>query len=82
MIEDYFAEIQALVQTFGLAQPPEISYHRREREIGFLRGDLVFRDGSQLHFREFVHVKRNQPANRYMYAFQYMHPDGKLIFRY
>lgn len=82
MIEDYFASIQALVQTLILAQPPEISCNRREREIGFLRGDLVFRDGSRLHFREFVHIKRNQPVNRYMYVYQYMQADGKLIFRY
>ena len=82
MIEEYFESIQALVQGLILAQSPEILYDRREREIGFLRGDLVFKDGSRLHFREFVHLKRNQPINRYMYVFQYMQADGKLIFRY
>ena len=41
MIEEYFESIQVLVQELILAQAPEILYDRREREIGFLRGDLV-----------------------------------------
>jgi hypothetical protein len=82
MIEEYFAAIRALVRHIALAQPPQIIYDRRDKETGFLRGDLVFKNGSRLHFREFVRVKRGQPINRYMYAFNYMRTDGTLIFRY
>ena len=82
MIEEYFESIKLLLQNTLLAQPPEVNYDHRDKETGFLRGDLVFKDGSRLHFREFVHIKRGQPANRYMYAFQYMRVDGMQIFRY
>ena len=82
MIEDYFARIQALLKETKLAGPPEVLYDRRDRETGYLQGDLVFKDGSRLHFREFVQVKRGVPVQRYMYAFQYMRANGMLIFRY
>lgn len=82
MIEEYFEAVKALLQSVSLSQPPEVDYDYRDRETGFLKGDLVFKDGSRLHFREFVQVKRGQPVHRYMYAFQYMNADGALIFRY
>jgi hypothetical protein len=43
---------------------------------------LVFKDGSRLHFREFVQVKIGKPVDRYMYVFQYMDSNDALIFRY
>jgi len=82
MIEEYFENIKALLQTLALSQPPEVDYDYRDRETGFIKGDLVFKDGSRLHFREFAQVKQSQPVHRYMYAFQYMDADGVLIFRY
>lgn len=82
MIEEYFESVKALLQNLALSQPPEVDYDYRDRETGFLKGDLVFKDGSRLHFREFVQVKQGQPVYRYMYAFQYMDTNGALIFRY
>jgi len=82
MIEEYFESIKTLLQSTSLAQPPKVNYDRRDKEIGFLRGDLIFKDGSHLHFREFVQVKRGQPVNRYIYTFQYMRADETMIFRY
>lgn len=82
MIEEYFEGVKALLQNLSLSQPPEVEYDYRDRETGFLKGDLVFKDGSRLHFREFVQVKQSEPVYRYMYAFQYMKADGTLIFRY
>ena len=82
MIEEYFESVRALLRNLTLSQPPEVEYDYRDREPGFLKGDLVFKDGSRLHFREFVQVGQNVAVNRYMYAFQYMKTDGTLIFRY
>ena len=82
MIEEYFENIKAFLQSLTLSQPPEVEYDYRDRETGFLKGDLVFKDGSRLHFREFVQVKQSEPVYRYMYAFQYMKADETLIFRY
>ncbi len=64
MIEAYFESIQALLQTTQFAKQPEVDYERRSKEIGFIKGDLSFKDGSRLYFREFVQVRRGQPANR------------------
>jgi hypothetical protein len=82
MIEEYFESVKALLHSLSLSQTPEVDYDYRDRETGFVKGDLVFKDGSRLHFREFVQVKQGQPVYRYMYAFQYMEIDGSLIFRY
>lgn len=82
MIEEYFEAIRALLQSLALSVPPEVDYDYRDRETGFLKGDLVFNNGSRLHFREFVHVKLSKPVDRYMYVFQYMRADGTTIFRY
>jgi len=82
MIEEYFETIRALLQSLSLSKPPEVEYDYRDRVTGFIKGDLVFKDGSHLHFREFAQVKLGQPVNRYMYAFQYMDADGTIIFRY
>jgi len=82
MIEEYFEAVKALLQSLTLSAPPEVDYDYRDRETGFLKGDLAFKDGSHLHFREFVHVKLGKPVDRYMYVFQYMRADGTTIFRY
>lgn len=82
MIEEYFESVRALLQNLSLSKLPQVEYDYRDKETGFIKGDLVFKDGSRLHFREFVQVKRGQPVNCYMYVFQYMGADGLLIFRY
>jgi len=76
MIEEYFESVRSLLQSLALSQSPEIDYDYRDRETGFIKGDLVFKDGSRLRFREFVQVKQGQSVYRYMKA------DGTLIFRY
>jgi len=82
MIEEYFESVKALLQNLSLLRSPEVDYDYRDRETGFLKGDLVFKDGSCLHFSEFVQVKSGHPVYRYMYAFQYIDSGGILIFRY
>lgn len=62
MIEEYFEAIKTLLQSLSLSQSPEVDYDYRDRETGFIKGDLVFKDGSRFHFREFVQVKRGQPV--------------------
>ena len=82
MIEAYFRKIQALLRKTDFSKKPTVEYSRRSREVGFIKGDLFFKDGSRLHFREFVQVKRRQTANRYMYAYHYQNSEAVLIFRY
>ena len=82
MIEEYFEYIRAILERTTFAKPPEVNYFRRSKEVGFIRGDLFFKDGSHLHFREFVQAKRGLSVYAYMYVFQYMDAKKELIFRY
>ena len=43
MIEEYFDSIKTLLRNTPLAQPPNVNYDRRDKETGFLRGDLVLK---------------------------------------
>ena len=54
MIEDYFRQIATLVATAGIVHSSSITYDKRSTSIGFIRGEISFLDGSQLHLREFV----------------------------
>lgn len=80
MIEDYFRRIATLIATAGIIHSSSITYDKRSTSIGFIRGDISFLDGSQLHLREFVNVEHG--TERYMYAYHYQRPDGALVFRY
>ena len=50
-----------------------------QRPKGFIRGVLLFDDGSELHVREFVDVSAG--IERFKYAYHYMRSE-RLIFRY
>jgi hypothetical protein len=80
LIEDYFRQIATLIATVGIVHSSSITYDKRSTSIGFIRGDIYFLDGSQLHLREFVNVERS--TERYMYAYHYQRSDGTLVFRY
>jgi len=80
LIEDYFRQIATLVATAGIVHSSSITYDKRSTSIGFIRGEISFLDGSQLHLREFVNVEHG--TELYMYAYHYQRPDGTLVFRY
>lgn len=80
MIEDYFRQIATLIATADIVHSSSLTYDKRSTSIGFIRGDISFLDGSQLHLREFVNVEHG--TERYMYAYHYQRPDGTLVFRY
>lgn len=68
MIDAYFDEIRATLNTSSTVASSNITFDRRADQIGFVRGDVYFADGSHLHFREFVQTRENAPAKRYRYA--------------
>jgi hypothetical protein len=82
MIEIYFEYVRTIINSTPIVQACSITTDRRSGEIGFLRGDLVFIDGSRLHFREFVRQVADTPPDRYTYAYHYQTVSGNLIFRY
>ena len=46
----------------------------------FITGMLLFDDGSELHFREFVDTTLSEP--KVMYAYHYRDANTELVFRY
>ena len=58
----------------------DITVEDRGKDRGFIRGEINFKDGTLLHWREFVNVKITM--ERGMYSYQYMTASKELIFRY
>lgn len=57
----------------------EISYEQRTRHLGFIKGHLIFKDTSELYFKEFVDGEKE--IRKYKYAYHYQ-KENKIIFRY
>jgi len=79
-ITEYFEYIVRLLYSRRVVQSHEIQSQKRTSTEGYLRGDVIFTDGTRLHFRELVSVEPS--VQLVSYAYQYMHGDGTLIFRY
>ncbi len=79
-IESYFRQIEKFIEECPLVQLSTVTYEKRGTHEGFIRGERYFVDGSTLHLREFVDVEIT--ADRLMYAYQYIDPSQKLVFRY
>jgi len=79
-IESYFQQIAALIEASPIVQSSKVTYDKRARHEGFIRGELYFVDGSTLHLREFVDVENG--IDRFTYVYQYMDANQALVFRY
>jgi hypothetical protein len=83
MIDEYVHAIEETVAALGrVVRGFNIYKDERESDFVFLRGEILFANGTSLHFREFVQFKIGQPPNRYKYAYHYQRADGTIIFRY
>lgn len=78
-ITDYFREIDDAISNCPAIISKEILFEQRTKYIGFVKGTLAFRDGSELHFKEFVDTEADILKYKYGYHYQ---KDNKLIFRY
>lgn len=80
LIEDYFQEIQDLIDQFCWVLSCDIDCDKRGLYEGFIRGQIKLTDHSLLHLREFIYVETR--IDRKMYSYQYMSPAKAIIFRY
>ena len=85
-IEEYFQQIDATLALFPQVVLKTMRYDQRSETKGFIRGVLLFDDGSELHVREFVDVSADierfkAGIERFKYAYHYMRSE-RLIFRY
>lgn len=79
-IEDYFLQIQKVVESCSVIQLSNVTYDKRGTHEGFIQGKLQFADSSTLHWREFVDVEIT--VDRLMYVYQYIDSSDMIVFRY
>ena len=80
MIEEYFKALVDLIACLPFIEEPNINLEKRAEMVGFIRGDIEFKDGSLHHFRELIDLRL--PLHQVMYAYHYQNARGKLVFRY
>jgi hypothetical protein len=69
-----------LLAPLPIVENPRIDFEKRAETVGFIRGEIAFKDGSVLHFRELVDAR--DPLRLVMYAYHYQNAEGVLVFRY
>ncbi|MBI5842221.1 MAG: hypothetical protein HZB19_19210 [Chloroflexi bacterium] len=79
-IADYFEHIVRLLDSCQVVQSHDVQPQERTVTEGYLRGEVLFTDGTRLHFRELVSI--DPSVQLISYAYQYMRADGTVIFRY
>ncbi len=80
MIDDYFRELANLLKSSRIIRLHQVTQDKRERDSGYVRGDIFFADGSLLHFRELVNTEFG--VQRISYTYHYQRADGTFVFRY
>jgi hypothetical protein len=79
-IEAYFRQVNEAIADCAVVQTFNVTYDKRGTHEGFIRGEIYFRDGSRLQFREFVDVEII--SDRLMYSYHFTDTSGQFVFRY
>lgn len=79
-IAGYFRYVSSILALSRIIKTQDVHAEKRTPTEGFLRGDVIFKDDSRLHFRELVST--NPSVQVVSYTYQYMQTDGTTIFRY
>ncbi|MCA9979859.1 MAG: hypothetical protein KDD89_03485 [Anaerolineales bacterium] len=84
MISAYFATLQATLDRYSLlyfVQDVRITFDKRPSEQGYVVGQVVFQDESELHFREYLDAM-GRTLSKLRYSYHYQSPQKELLFRY
>jgi hypothetical protein len=79
-IAGYFQYISGILALSRNVKSQDVHAEKRTPTEGFLRGDVIFKDDTRLHFRELVST--DPSVQLVSYTYQYMQADGTTIFRY
>ena len=77
MISDYFQNVEKKISKTNVIAEKAIEFREFDINEGFVRGKILFIDGSGLEFLEYL-----KEDIRLKYRFHYMNEMGALIFRY
>ena len=84
MIQDYFAQIKALVDQYAIASfvlNASVTFEIRPGEQGYLTGTIAFTDESLLHFREYLDGAE-ESLTKVMYSYHYQDSHDQRVFPY
>jgi len=76
---DYITTLQGLLAATPFVTATSLSYEERPPSVGLIKGWLVFADGSQLDFKEFLLMRPTLRVIKYGYHYR---AGQRLIFRY
>ncbi len=80
MILDYFTKIKGVLKKYShIISDFSSSEKAYSNDKGFIEGEVVFTDDSQLDFAE---VKDMEQEGKKKYRYHYMDEDKKMLFRY
>jgi hypothetical protein len=79
-IAGYFLHISGILALSRIIKSQDVHTEKRTPAEGYVRGDVFFKDGSQLHFRELITTEPDVQCVSYTY--HYMRADRTMIFRY
>lgn len=66
-LKNYLATLQALIAEPPFVNCTSIFYEKRPPAAGLVKGNLVFADGSQLDFKEFLIIQPTLQVVKYGY---------------
>lgn len=84
MISAYLAAIQALIERYSATSfvaDTRLNVESRPGEQAYLSGVIVFLDGSEIHFSEFLDGTE-VGIEKVMYTYHYQDAAKQMIFRY
>lgn len=79
-IDEYYQEQLRAISASPYVQTYETELDKRGPDLGLIRGEVRFLDGSLLQHRELIDFESQPPVS--MYSYHYQGPDSSLIFRY
>lgn len=84
MIQAYFNRVKAIIDLYTsipFVLDTNVSFEMRPGEQGYLSGSIIFADGSELYFREFLDAVK-ETVDKLMYVYHYQDAGNQLMFRY
>jgi hypothetical protein len=79
-IDSYFQLIHTILASSPVIKSQDVFAEKRTLTEGYLRANIVFSDGSLLHFRELVTTEPD--IQRISYTYHYQRADETIVFRY
>ncbi|RJQ48013.1 MAG: hypothetical protein C4538_04460 [Nitrospiraceae bacterium] len=79
-ISDYIIQLESLINSSSAVSAYNLTIDRKTEDIAFISGNIEFRDGSVLDFKEFCESTEHG-IERYKYAYNYR-LSSDILFRY